>query len=104
MTKRNADAVRFEGDEFLGKGPGAYRFIGPADAPTGLHFNCPCGCGAMFGARLNPGGWTWDGNREAPTLTPSLGCYPTRGKASSIGMDGVYHWHGHLRAGVFEEC
>lgn len=43
--------------------------------------------------RGEPGGhrvWGWDGNREAPTLTPSI---------HSPGQ-----WHGHLRAGKLESC
>lgn len=32
--------------------------------------------------------WQWDGNREAPTLTPSV---------NVIG-----HWHGYLRVGKLE--
>lgn len=35
-------------------------------------------------------GWTWDGNRERPTLSPSI--------------HAVGHWHGYLRAGRFESC
>lgn len=100
--KRNAKAVRYDSDEFLQGGPGAFKFTGDR---SGIHFMCPCGCGAMFGATFvgqNP--WTWDGNIEAPTVNPSLGCYPAGRKAAEVGPDGVYHWHGFLRAGVFEEC
>lgn len=66
---------------------------------------CPCGCGSVHFILLNPPagahGWQWDGKREKPTLTPSLGMYPKDGNAH----DGSgYHWHGFLRAGVFEEC
>lgn len=31
--------------------------------------------------------WDWDGNREAPTFTPSINCEKHCG------------WHGHIRAG-----
>jgi hypothetical protein len=34
--------------------------------------------------------WEWDGNRERPTLSPSVWCR------------GI--WHGFLRAGRFESC
>jgi hypothetical protein len=34
--------------------------------------------------------WGWDGNTEAPTLTPS------------ISVPG--YWHGYLRAGKLESC
>ena len=36
--------------------------------------------------------WQWDGNREAPTLTPS------------IQRRGACNWHGYLRAGKFVEA
>ena len=36
----------------------------------------------------NPGHWGWDGNREAPTITPSI---------NVIGR-----WHGYLRVGRLE--
>jgi hypothetical protein len=41
----------------------------------------PNSCGAS---------WEWDGNREKPTLSPSIHC---------VGV-----WHGYLRAGRFESC
>lgn len=40
-----------------------------------------------------PGGdrvWGWDGNTEAPTLTPSI--------------HDQNHWHGYLKAGRLESC
>ncbi len=33
--------------------------------------------------------WDWDGNREAPTITPSI-------------LDVVTGWHGYMRAGQLE--
>lgn len=59
-----------------------------------LTFMCPCGCGAVAGINLKPvypHGWDWDGNKELPTINPSI-------KISPCG------WHGYLRAGVFESC
>ena len=65
------------------------------DEIAGLQFVCPCGCGAI--GYVNVSGdkkplWQWDGNKEKPTLSPSIqrtsGC----------------RWHGYLRAGVFQEC
>ena len=35
--------------------------------------------------------WLWDGNKDAPTLTPSIAC----------GMPKGCDWHGHMRAGRF---
>lgn len=34
--------------------------------------------------------WGWDGNEDAPTLTPSI---------HEVG-----HWHGFLRSGKLESC
>lgn len=39
---------------------------------------------------VQPDGWNFDGNREAPSITPSIDC-----KATGCG------WHGHCTAGVF---
>lgn len=93
----------------------------PWDAPAGhlayrrggdgriasMSFGCPCGCGAHYGARFystdQSSGWLITGAEDQPTVTPSLGCYPSGGRAAAVGADG-YHWHGYLRAGVFEEC
>lgn len=82
--------------------------------PFGINFKCPCGCGAIHGAGFDnrPADWVaknssplwhWDGNKEKPTLSPSLGLHVTPGH-NVVGPDGNYHWHGYLRAGIFEEC
>lgn len=88
----------------------------PFDAPAGhtkfdregdvivrMQFGCPCGCLRAYGARFAaPNSWKIDGPVDKPSVTPSLGCYPAGD--SKAGPDGVYHWHGYLRAGIFEEC
>jgi hypothetical protein len=66
---------------------------------------CPCGCGSFsalpVGLRVKPpqgvadagftrSTWEWDGNREAPTLTPSI--------------HHVGHWHGWLKAGMWTQA
>lgn len=63
-----------------------------------LMFCCP-GCGGtglhMLPVNCNAGGkptWTWDGNLDAPTLSPSI--------LTRWGNDKVCH--SYLRAGVFE--
>lgn len=63
--------------------------------PAVLVFVCPCGCGATVHIPVkpfDPMGWTWDGNLERPTLSPSIqrttGC----------------RWHGWLRNGVLTTC
>jgi len=61
-------------------------------------FVCPNGkrCGVMLGpqhvGRPAPDKqviWGWDGNREYPTITPSINC---------VGGCG---WHGHITSGEF---
>lgn len=61
---------------------------------------CPCGCEAFhrlpIGLATKPekvdgrATWRWDGNRAAPTLSPSI---------HHIG-----HWHGYLRAGFWVQA
>ena len=36
-----------------------------------LHWHCP-GCNDPHGIKVGPGGWTWNGNAELPTFTPSV--------------------------------
>lgn len=82
--------------------PGAFELFGQKDVEgsVGLLFNCPCGCGDVSAVTFDvipraPGDdqrWRWNGNREKPTLAPSLN--------KSRGC----RWHGWLRAGVWEEC
>lgn len=78
-----------------------YRATEPEGSePAGLNFRCPCGCGAMHGIAWRrydgkPGGWTWDGNREAPTCTPSIQTY---------NNDGSPHWHGYLTQGEWRQA
>lgn len=94
MAKRNAVAVPVADVRKSLDVPGAYE-IRQAGKSTGMAFVCPCGCGQEDYIPLDPGrseSWEWDGNREKPTLSPSL---------QRMGGCG---WHGFLRAGVFEEC
>lgn len=84
--------------------PGQFQFTGRVNQPdeirTGILFVCPCGCGAFAGITLDvPEAqglsgpkWKWDGNEDAPTITPSI-----------RRLDGC-QWHGFLTAGVFIEC
>ncbi len=78
----------------------------PDDASDkGLLFGCPCGCGEMnsvdfrFADGHRPS-WNWDGNREAPTLTPSILIYQMNERGEKIGE----HWHGFLTAGQWRSC
>ena len=73
---------------------GAFEYYREGDRfPAGMVYNCPCGCGALgalaFRPHVSPS-WDWDGNMHQPTLTPSV--------------HHVGHWHGFLRAGIWESC
>ncbi len=80
--------------------PGAYGFYtGFSDSKIlGMVFRCPCGCGSIGSLDFrndNPDqhpSWTWDGNQEMPTLTPS------------VLKNSDCRWHGYLTAGVWESC
>lgn len=79
--------------------PGAFKFVSYEGQTAGMIYVCPCGCGrqgflAFRGAprppeRAERPSWIWDGNRDAPTLSPSV--------------HHVGHWHGWLRAGMWEQ-
>lgn len=62
---------------------------------------CPCGCGITSCISYRGKGWDghpeWDVEGVWPklTLSPSIGIKPM--------VDGKYHWHGFLEAGVFVE-
>lgn len=59
-----------------------------------LIFGCPlkkgsCGVPLAPSAPLPNGAlWTWDGNTEAPTVSPSINC------------TGGCGWHGYMKAGT----
>lgn len=72
---------------------------------VGIMFGCPCGCGAAQFIHVKPYAeprplWTWDGNRESPTCTPSILIHQMNDAAEKVGE----HWHGFLTAGVFRSC
>lgn len=62
----------------------------------GLAFICPCGCkreGYLPVETDTPGPrWDWDGNREHPTLKPS------------VLFTGGCAWHGYLTHGEWRAC
>lgn len=83
--------------------PGAYCFDQRPidDSYWGyICFTCPHGCGAYhrlpIGLKSKPpkvegrATWQWDGNRETPTLTPSI--------------HHIDHWHGFLTKGFFTQA
>lgn len=96
----------------------------PADVPVGtfdiedgtvqghpaatahLLFVCPNGrrCAILLGPqsadRPTPDGfcvWAWDGNRERPTITPSINCRSVDDEGKPAGGCG---WHGFITNGV----
>lgn len=83
------------------KEPGHFSFYtktlkGGGEHIGGMVVVCP-GCkwpiAIPFRSKLwpkQPHDWEWNGNREKPTLNPSL---------HHVGC-----WHGHLRKGVFTSC
>lgn len=63
---------------------------------AGLLFVCPCGCRSLGCLNIikidaHPV-WSWNGNVERPTLTPS------------IQKNSPCRWHGYLTDGVFKPC
>lgn len=68
---------------------GAFRV---GDSGHYLYCICPCGCKQYRSIPLSPAqarGWTWNGNRDYPTLSPS------------IRDVGVCFYHGYLLDGVW---
>lgn len=96
------------GTPFVDIKPGDFIFrdeeIDPGSTPPKwLHFACPRGQGScnvpLFPNATSKGhSWKWDGNREAPTLTPSINCLahnPKNPKEKYAGCG----WHGWITAG-----
>ena len=76
-----------------------------SDAAAGILFGCPCGCGDLRTVGFDTHEsrrpkWHWDGNRETPTLTPSILIYQMDERGEKIGE----HWHGFLTAGQWVSC
>lgn len=66
-----------------------YRELG--GVAMGFAFRCPC-CGGQSWLPVNcPDGWEWDGNKEKPTLSPSI-------------ANRFCSYHGYLRAGIFVDA
>lgn len=103
MSKRNAQCIVVDDLPFYAPAGHTKLCRDETGSVVRLMFGCPCGCLATYGAgfRTPHGSWIFDGNEESPSVSPSLGCYAVE---NGVGPDGVFHWHGFLRCGVFEEC
>lgn len=95
MHKDRFRELMFKGERFPGGElpDGAVAFNG--EPPAGILTCCPCGCGSVSilpfpGAEPGRQGWVWDGNRDAPTLSPSV--------------HHVGHWHGFLQKGFWVQA
>lgn len=84
---------------------GTFEFYDGPGPDAGILFGCPCGCGQMKAVAFRSHNdrrplWAWDGNRESPTLTPSILIYQMNDAGEKTGE----HWHGFLTAGEFRSC
>lgn len=103
----SCDAFPVEDMDFDGPvPPGAFEFYSDREGglDAGILFGCPCGCGQMHSVAVRSEHrpkWEWNGNRERPTLTPSILIYQV---AETTGEKIGEHWHGFLADGVFRSC
>lgn len=72
---------------------------------SGMLFGCPCGCGELKSVSFRPHAvkrpsWEWNGDRNKPTLSPSINILQFNEQGQQIGE----HWHGWLRDGRFVSC
>lgn len=81
---------------------GAY-FIEDTETAGRFYFSCRLPNGSLCTLPIGTGTkpvepdrhtWLWDGNREKPTLSPSVWHDPRSGS--------VHEWHGWIRAGRME--
>lgn len=68
----------------------------PYTENAAVSFMCPCGCGTPgcvpIMQDLGGSAWQWDGNKEEPTLIPSI-----------LRMQGC-KWHGFFTKGIWVTC
>src|SRR4030088_2816151 len=93
-----------DGKPFIGFKPGDFTFGSHCDdlrdPPKWFRYGCPRGRGEcmvpIFPRAYSYGAtWRWDGNRDAPTLTPSINCLAEKDGQKLAGCG----WHGWVRAG-----
>ena len=69
-----------------------------------FYFGCPLRPGTLCGVSIFPkkhpngSSWTWDGNKIAPTLGPSINCIAMKDGRPTAGCG----WHGFVIAGKFQ--
>lgn len=83
-----------DGRSSLDPGHAQWAEGGTEGHPGSLLFICPCGCHRLRSVPIAPAdrGWTWNGDLEKPTLTPS------------ILILGECGWHGFLTNGEWRTC
>lgn len=82
-------------DESQERGAIEFRVKYGSEEIAGLGFRCPCGCGREGWLPFRPEpspSWTWNGDRERPTLRPS------------VLQVGGCEWHGWLTDGEWRQC
>jgi hypothetical protein len=99
-------------EDTLAGPPGCFEFYvhqdtGP-EVMRGLIYQCPCGCRVLHALAFPPLSaddlkygrhqWSWDGNREAPTLSPSINSHEDGDRNAPT------HWHGFLTGGFFTQA
>lgn len=93
--------------DFLRDTPGAFYYLkNDTGAEVGIVHSCPCGCRQLSAVYFPPSTnrvlWQRSGTQDKPTVSPSIGIFPSL-KGCSMA-DGKYHWHGYLRNGVWESA
>lgn len=83
------------------------KFYGDNPPQKGFNHWCP-GCKTVHGIRTEgpKPNWTWDGNEEAPTTSPSIRCFTTYDEhGNPLPDDGQRTLcHYFLRAGMIDFC
>jgi len=73
--------------------PGTF-YWGDPEYKDRLFFTCPNrrSCNIPIAPNRNPNGssWQWDGDRDKPTISPSIDCKGC--------------WHGHIKNGVMRDA
>ncbi len=83
---------------------------GQPGATGHMEFICPNGkhCAVLIGPQPVPRPrpdacyvWGWDGNRDRPTLTPSINCIAEK-DGKPTGGCGWHGWHGFITSGILK--